>query len=148
MYFFENLKKRNDLGFSLVEIIVVLLIVGILSAVSVPKYLASKNKGNLSVAQNDGQNLFLEIRLAMSDIQTPGTTNGTINFNPTTQALTIALGVGGDSISPFTENVTRGTTMSGVTYANTYNWCIDVTNNLQHAIFSQDGYLPSLLACP
>lgn len=148
MYFNRILRSRNSLGFSLIEIVTVLLIASVISAIAVPKYLSSKNKGNLSIAQSDGDNLFREIRDATMDVQTPGSTNGTITFDPSTGTMTMTLGTGGDTINPFTENVTPGTTVSGVTYANTYNWCIDVVNNAQHAIFNQDGYQPSLASCP
>lgn len=147
MYFRKRLRMHSTLGFSLVEIIVVLLIVSVLGSIAIPKYLSAKAKANLNIAQTDGNNLLREIRNATMDIQTYGSTNGTIALNISTGTMTITF-PGGDTLAPFTENVTPGTTVTGVTYANTYNWCIDVVNNSQHAIFDQDGYRGQLIACP
>lgn len=141
-------KSGKDSGFSLIEILVVLIIVSIISAIAVPRYLAAKKKEYVTVAQSDGDNIYREINNALADITSFGTTNGTIAFDIPTNIMTITLGSGAPSIGTFSENVSNGTSIAGVTYGNTLNWCIDVANNGAHAIFSQNGYQGSLTACP
>ena len=45
------LKKRNQKGFTLIEIIAVLVILGILAAVAVPKYFTMQDKAQQSAVQ-------------------------------------------------------------------------------------------------
>ena len=147
---FQRLFKKDSKtsGFSLIEILVVLMIVSIISAIAIPRYLAAKNKEYITVAQSDGDNIYREVNNALADITSFGSTNGTIAFDTTTNIMTITLGSGGQSIGTFSENVSNGTSISGVTYGNTLNWCINVANNGAHAVFNQDGYQASLSACP
>ena len=149
MQFFKKSKSRAMTGFSLVEIIVVVLIVSILSAVAIPKYLATRNKAYYQTASNDGASMYQEITNVLSDTSPDfGSTNGTIAYDPTTNTVTIALGAGATSPGSFVEKLSNGTTVSGTTYASTLNWCIDVVNNSQHAIYNQDGSQSTWTSCP
>ena len=152
MRLFRKNRDKLTSGFSLVEIIVVLVIVSILSAIAIPRYLNSKNKAYYQTALNDGSNVYNEITnvfLTYADTATTfGTTNGTISYTPTTNTVTIMLGVGATSPGSIVETLSNGTTMTGITYANTLNWCIAVTNNVQTVIYDQDGFESSLTNCP
>jgi len=152
MYLFKRTKIHKTLGFSLVEIIVVLVIVSILSAIAIPKYLNSKNKAYYQTALNDGENAYTEITNVVSTYSdsnaTFGSTDGTITYTSLTNTITMTLGLGAVSPGSFIETFSNSTTLVGKTYANTLNWCIAVANNSQTVIYDQDGLESSLNSCP
>ena len=151
-FFKQNRSKvslKGNAGFSLVEIIVVILIVSILSSIAIPRYLATKNKAYLQTALSDGGAMYQELTNVFADtIPDFGSTNGTIVYTPATNTVTVVLGVGAVSPGTFIEILSNSTTATGVTYAATLNWCLDVANNGQHAIYTQDGAQYSMLSCP
>lgn len=69
----KEMKKKNNKGFSLVEIIVVLVIMAILVAVSIPALTGyideAKGKGNLTEART----AYISCQAAISEFGNPGT---------------------------------------------------------------------------
>ncbi|MDD6373598.1 MAG: type II secretion system protein [Bifidobacteriaceae bacterium] len=59
-------RKNNESGFSLVELLVVVIIIGILAAVSVPIYLNQRKAGWDSNAESDVKNAQIVVSTAMS----------------------------------------------------------------------------------
>lgn len=137
-------------GFSLVEMLVAMLLILILGGIVIPTYTSSKIRAYQQAVVTDGDALFREISATIGDVNvTPsfGTTNGAITLNTSTQIMTIALGAGVASPAPFSENVSKGTSVSGVTYANSTSWCLEVFNHSQTAVFTQAGLSSTLTSC-
>ena len=139
---------RTENGFSLVEVLTVLLLVSLIAAIAIPKYTAAMNRDKFTVAQTNGENIYREITDALSSASTLGTTNGTITYSAGTGLLTLALGTGATSPSPFSENIDPAVSLTGKTYANTMNWCIALVDDSAKVIYNQDGLQSSLNACP
>lgn len=140
-------KKDKSLGFSVIEIVVALLLLSIISIISIAIYSNIKAKGNLNIAENDGSNLFGEVQATLVDYTTFGSTNGTISLDVNAKIVTITLGTGATSPASFGEKLSNGSTATGITYANSTRWCIDVANSGSHAIFTEKGFQPTSLVC-
>ena len=140
-------KKTYSEGFSLIELIAVLLIVSIVSAVAIPYYSNERARANLATARQDGDGLNREILATVQDIGTLGTTNGNIAYDPVGHTVTITLGAGATSPSPFSYTLSKNTTAQGITYANTSKWCFDTLNTGQHVVYTDLGQSSTLTSC-
>ena len=68
----EKMKKDNK-GFTLVELIVVIAILGILVAVLAPQYVKYVEKSRISTDKQMAETLLSEVNVAITDAGTDGT---------------------------------------------------------------------------
>lgn len=141
-------RSRRQEGFSFVEVLVTMLLLSIIAAIAIPKYTAAMNRDNYTIAQADGENLYREITDALSSTTNFGSTNGTIAYSSGTGLLTITLGTGGVSPSPFSEAIDSSASITGKTYGSTLNWCIAVVDGVATVVYNQDGFQTGVTVCP
>jgi len=59
----QKLRPRNEKGFTLIELMIVIAIIGILAAIAIPNFISYRDKAFCSAAESDGNS----IAIAMSD---------------------------------------------------------------------------------
>ena len=155
--FLSNRKEKDQKGFSLVELLVVLLIMSIMAGVAVPLYLNQRNRAYLQTAVSDATSIGQEITAIVSDYTDFGTASSAISissgflaFTAMTAAagtgLAVAAGPGSPTASPV--RVSGTGTLSGNTSATagTALWCIIVTNNGSYAKYTNAGLVKQQIA--
>lgn len=131
--------RRRDAGFSLVELLVVVVIIGILAAIAIPIFNNQKSKAQRSSAVSDVRGAVQELQGAIGDAvnlgtapQVSGTANGatmtvTLNLSPNGTFLN------GDTSKDFTVKISPGTTFAAGSVSATGAWCLVFENNGQYA---------------
>jgi len=69
----QKLRKNNQKGFTLIELMIVIAIIGILAAIAIPNFLAYRTKGQNSAAQSAAKNFYNTAMAYFADTTSTGT---------------------------------------------------------------------------
>lgn len=78
----QKLRGNNSKGFTLIELMIVIAIIGVLAAIAIPNFIAYRNKSYCNSAESDANNVAATISdyFAIPEHTTLTTTNATSSY--------------------------------------------------------------------
>src|SRR3712207_6804699 len=86
------MQTNNRKGFSLIELLIVLVIIGILAAIAIPKFANTKEKAYVASMKSDLRNLVTAQEAYFSDRTSYTTTTGLGDAYKASAGVTVAVG--------------------------------------------------------
>ncbi len=74
----QKLSKKNEKGFTLIELMIVIAIIGILSAIAIPNFITYRRRSENSAANSDVKNAYTFAQAYFTDNPTGSVSSSTL----------------------------------------------------------------------
>jgi type IV pilus assembly protein PilA len=124
------LRKKDQKGFTLIELMIVIAIIGILAAIAIPNFLAYRTKGQNSAAKAEAKNFYQTAMAYFADTTTTGTqVNNTDTVGGQVHSPDITLGTG-IIHDPGTGQVTISGTLTFMHYKSSKTYTLNADGSI------------------
>lgn len=148
---FFNRKSSDKKGFTLVELMVGVAIIGVISAVAIPVYTAQTSQADQDEAVSDGTSWAVAVASALQPYSSLGSTPANNSSAITLSGSNLVITMSSPTPSSPSTLTIPITTKSGTTIITSGmrsdGWCFQTNNNGKVGVFTEDGYVPEGLSC-
>jgi len=129
----QKLRKKNQKGFTLIELMIVIAIIGILAAIAIPNFLAYRTKGQNSAAESAAKNFYNTALAYFADTTSTGSSispsDNVGGYTLDTTNLTVA---GGPLVDTGTGSVSTTAALTFKHNKSSTTYTLDTAGNLTH----------------